>query len=135
MLAATPGILSPLLRAVLGSEPVTSALFFRGSVGYTARPMGFPRIAGGDWEPLLLGIEPRKCRVCTQGLYRDQTLFRGGWSRCTICDQFIHYSCLASGRVSFLKRRPRVCKTCADAASPTATTESNGAAAPDHHAA
>jgi hypothetical protein len=70
------------------------------------------RKAGGDWEPMLLGIEPRNCAVCKQGLYRDKTMFRGGWSRCTVCDEFVHYSCLASGKVSFLKARPRVCKTC-----------------------
>ena|SRR5262249_47251417 len=70
------------------------------------------RKAGGTWEPMLLPIEPRYCKVCKQGLYRDKTLFRGGWSRCTVCDEFVHYSCLASGKVSFLKARPRVCKTC-----------------------
>jgi hypothetical protein len=70
------------------------------------------RKAGGDWEPMLLGIEPRTCKVCKKGLYRNVTLFRGGWSRCTICDEFVHYSCLASGAVSFLKKRPRVCKPC-----------------------
>jgi len=70
------------------------------------------RKAGGDWEPMLLPIEPRHCKVCKQGLYRDKTMFRGGWSRCTVCDEFVHYSCLASGKVSFLKARPRVCKTC-----------------------
>lgn len=61
---------------------------------------------------MLLGIEPRTCKVCKKGLYRNVTLFRGGWSRCTICDEFVHYSCLASGAVSFLKKRPRVCKSC-----------------------
>ena len=70
------------------------------------------RKAGGDWEPMLLGIEPRQCKVCQEGLYRDKTFLSGGWSRCTLCDQFVHYTCLASGRVSFLKARPRVCKTC-----------------------
>lgn len=70
------------------------------------------RKAGGDWEPMLLGIEPRNCKVCREGLYRDKTMFRGGWSRCTICDEFVHYSCLAGGKVSFLKARPRVCKIC-----------------------
>lgn len=70
------------------------------------------RKAGGDWEPMLLPIEPRYCKVCKQGLYRDKTMFRGGWSRCTVCDEFVHYGCLASGKVSFLKARPRVCKTC-----------------------
>jgi hypothetical protein len=70
------------------------------------------RKAGGDWEPMLLPIEPRHCKVCKQGLYRDKTMLRGGWSRCTVCDEFVHYSCLASGKFSFLKARPRVCKSC-----------------------
>jgi hypothetical protein len=61
---------------------------------------------------MLLGVEARNCKVCKEGLYRDKTLLRGGWSRCSICDEFVHYSCLASGKVSFLKARPRVCKTC-----------------------
>lgn len=77
------------------------------------------RKAGGDWESMLLGIEPRRCKVCSQGLYRDKTLLRGGWSRCTVCDQFVHYSCLASGKVKFLKRRPRVCKICSTARAAT----------------
>ncbi len=70
------------------------------------------RKAGGEWEPMLLAAEPRYCRVCKDDLYRDKTMLRGGWSRCTICDEFVHYSCLASGKVSFLKARPRVCKMC-----------------------
>lgn len=70
------------------------------------------RKAGGDWEPMLLPVEPRQCKVCQQGLYRDKTMLRGGWSRCSVCDEFVHYSCLASGKVSFLKARPRICKTC-----------------------
>lgn len=78
---------------------------------YTSLTMSI-RKGGGDWEPMLLGIEPRNCVVCQQGLYRDKTMFRGGWSRCTVCDEFVHYSCLASGKVSFLKARPRVCKAC-----------------------
>jgi hypothetical protein len=61
---------------------------------------------------MLLGIDPRICPVCKEGLYRNKTLFSGGWSRCALCEEFVHYSCLASGRVSFLKARPRVCKTC-----------------------
>ncbi|MBI3357447.1 MAG: hypothetical protein HY038_11890 [Nitrospirae bacterium] len=83
----------------------------RGGIRYTSLAMSM-RKGGGDWEPMLLGIEPRNCSVCQQGLYRDKTMFRGGWSRCTVCDEFVHYSCLASGKVSFLKARPRVCKTC-----------------------
>lgn len=70
------------------------------------------RKAGGHWEPMMSGIEPRNCKVCKQGLYRNKTFFTGGWSRCALCDEFVHYSCLASGKVSFLKARPRVCKTC-----------------------
>ena len=83
------------------------------SVGRLAilHPMSI-RKAGGEWEPMLLGVEPRHCKVCKQGLYRDTTLFRGGWSRCSVCDEFVHYSCLASGKVSFLKARPRICKDC-----------------------
>ena len=61
---------------------------------------------------MLLGIEPRICNVCGKGLYRNFTFLRGGWSRCTICDTFVHYSCLAGGKVAFLKRRPRICKSC-----------------------
>jgi MinD superfamily P-loop ATPase len=70
------------------------------------------RKGGGDWEPMLLGIEPRHCKVCNEGLYRNKTFFTGGWSRCASCDEFVHYTCLASGKVSFLKARPRLCKTC-----------------------
>jgi hypothetical protein len=61
---------------------------------------------------MLLGIEPRICTVCKEELYRNKTFFSGGWSRCALCEDFVHYSCLASGKVSFLKARPRVCKTC-----------------------
>ena len=84
---------------------------FEPSLPLYCAPMSI-RKAGGDWEPMLLGIEPRICKVCQQGLYRDKTMFRGGWSRCTVCDEFVHYSCLASGKVSFLKQRPRICKSC-----------------------
>lgn len=70
------------------------------------------RKGGGEWEPMMLGVEARLCRVCQEDLYRDKTMLRGGWSRCAVCDEFVHYSCLASGKVSFLKARPRVCKTC-----------------------
>src|SRR5262245_18844689 len=85
------------------------------------------RKGGGKWEPMLLGIEPRYCKVCKEGLYRNKTFFSGGWSRCAVCEEFVHYGCLATGRVSFLKARPRVCKTCRAAdgdapSSPKATT-------------
>lgn len=89
---------------------LSAGLLFRDPFGYT--PPVSIRKAGGDWEPMLLGIEPRTCRVCGKGLYRNMTMFRGGWSRCTMCNEFVHYSCLANGKVSFLKRRPRVCKSC-----------------------
>jgi len=74
-------------------------------------PMSIRR-AGGEWEPLLLGIVPEHCGVCDQGLYRNTTLLKGGWERCSRCGRFVHYACLASGKVKFLKRRPRVCLTC-----------------------
>jgi hypothetical protein len=64
---------------------------------------------------MLLGIEPRTCKVCGKGLYRNMTLLRGGWSRCTVCDEFVHYSCLMAGATRFFKRRPRICKLCRDA--------------------
>jgi hypothetical protein len=86
------------------------------------------RKAGGEWEPLLLGIEPRSCNVCGKGLYRDMTLFRGGWSRCTICDRFVHYSCLAAGKSNFFKMRPRVCKLCRQAQATPPSVRSMSAA-------
>jgi hypothetical protein len=64
---------------------------------------------------MLLGIDPRICPVCKEGLYRNKTMFTGGWSRCALCEEFVHYSCLASGKVSFLKARPRMCKICRSA--------------------
>jgi hypothetical protein len=70
------------------------------------------RKAGGEWESMLLGIKPRTCKVCGKGLYRDMTLLKGGWSRCSRCDEFVHYSCLASGRSGIFKARPRVCQAC-----------------------
>ncbi|MEX2490196.1 MAG: hypothetical protein WD425_00390 [Nitrospirales bacterium] len=79
------------------------------------------RNRAGEWEPLLLGIEPEHCGVCGKGLYRNHTILRGGWSRCSICEHFVHYSCLASGKIFYLKRRPRVCLTC-DAHPPTSTS-------------
>lgn len=86
-------------------------LYFCPGLRYTSSVMSI-RKGGGDWEPMLLGIEPRHCKVCKEGLYRNKTFFSGGWSRCAQCDEFVHYSCLASGKVSFLKARPRVCKVC-----------------------
>jgi len=61
---------------------------------------------------MLLGIEPRTCRVCNKGLYRDVTLLKGGWARCTVCNEFVHYCCLAAGKSGVFKARPRVCQAC-----------------------
>ncbi|MCZ6580281.1 MAG: hypothetical protein O6840_01465, partial [Nitrospirae bacterium] len=80
--------------------------------------------SAGEWAPLMLGIEPEKCGVCGDGLYRNTTMLRGGWSRCSICNRFVHYTCLASGKVKFLKRRPRVCKNCQQATEDTPSTDS-----------
>jgi len=81
------------------------------------------RKAAGEWEPMLLGIEPRNCKVCNEALYRNKTFLSGGWSRCSLCEEFVHYSCLATGKVSFLKARPRMCKTCraADEGTPSSS--------------
>jgi hypothetical protein len=93
-------------------------------VGYTL--VMSIRKGGGTWEPMLLGIEPRNCTVCKEGLYRNKTFFSGGWSRCALCEEFVHYGCLATGKVSFLKARPRMCKICRasqkDGPSPKAAT-------------
>ena len=70
------------------------------------------RNRAGEWEPLLLGIEPENCGVCNQVLYRNTTMLKGGWERCSVCNRFVHYACLAGGKVQFLKRRPRVCLNC-----------------------
>ena len=71
------------------------------------------RKGAGEWEPLLLGIEPEYCGVCNQVLYRNTTMLKGGWERCSVCNRFVHYACLASGKIStYLKRRPRVCLNC-----------------------
>lgn len=70
------------------------------------------RNRAGEWQPLMLGIEPELCGVCGEGLSRNFTLLRGGWERCTICEKFVHHSCLVSGKISFLKIRPRICLSC-----------------------
>ena len=76
------------------------------------------RKCAGEWEPLLLGIEPEHCGVCNLGLYRNTTMLKGGWQRCSVCNRFVHYACLVSGKVHFLKRRPRVCRNCEHTVSP-----------------
>ena len=70
------------------------------------------RNRAGEWEPLLLGIEPEYCGVCNQVLYRNTTMLKGGWERCSVCNRFVHYACLASGKFVYFKRRPRVCLNC-----------------------
>ena len=80
------------------------------------------RNRAGEWEPMTLGIVPELCGVCGEGLSRNFTLLRGGWERCTVCERFVHHSCLVSGKVSFLKKRPRVCLSC-----------QSGSGASEHH--
>lgn len=70
------------------------------------------RKGAGEWEPLLLGIEPEYCGVCNKVLYRNTTMLRGGWERCSVCNRFVCYACLAGGKFLFFKRRPRVCLNC-----------------------
>ncbi|MDT7043275.1 hypothetical protein [Candidatus Nitronereus thalassa] len=77
------------------------------------------RQGAGEWEPLLLGIQAEHCGVCDQELYRNTTMFKGGWQRCSVCGHFVHYACLASGKVKFLKRRPRVCLHCNESPKPS----------------
>lgn len=61
-------------------------------------------------EGQTLAIQPTICPVCREGLYRNVTFFTGGWARCTICDDFVHYACLSGG--TLLKDRPRICLDC-----------------------
>ena len=79
------------------------------------------RKGAGEWEPLLLGIEPEHCGVCNLGLYRDTTMLKGGWQRCSVCNRFVHYACLVGGKVAFLKLRPRVCRNCEHTLTQSAT--------------
>ena len=79
------------------------------------------RKGAGEWEPLLLGIEPEHCGVCNQVLYRNTTMLKGGWERCSVCNRFVHHACLVSGKIStYLKRRPRVCLNCEHTLAPSA---------------
>jgi len=71
--------------------------------------MSWRRVEQGI-EHLTLEIQPATCPVCGKGLYRNITFLKGGWTRCRICDQFVHYSCLSGGLL--LKDRPRVCVDC-----------------------
>ncbi|HIN33258.1 MAG TPA: hypothetical protein EYN18_06185 [Nitrospirales bacterium] len=67
-----------------------------------------------DYHDLALGIIDASCVVCKKTFSRRITFLTGGWSRCSICDQFVHYSCLAASSVKYFKRRPRVCLHCAE---------------------
>ena len=51
---------------------------------------------------MLLGIEPRNCKVCQQGLYRDKTMLRGGWWRAVRLRRIraLQLSCQREGQFS-----------------------------------
>lgn len=61
-------------------------------------------------ETLTLEVQPALCPVCAKVLYRNVTFLSGGWSRCSICTEIVHYSCLSGG--TFFKHRPRICLDC-----------------------
>ena len=61
-------------------------------------------------EALTLEIEPAFCPVCQKGLYRNTTFLSGGWGRCAVCTEVVHYSCLGGGKI--FKHRPRICRDC-----------------------
>jgi len=61
-------------------------------------------------ETLTLEIQPALCPVCRKVLYRNITFLTGGWARCSICTEVIHYTCLSGGII--FKKRPRVCRDC-----------------------
>lgn len=71
-------------------------------MGWRRRDQGFDAIS--------LEIQPALCPVCGKGLYRNVTFLTGGWARCSVCTEVVHYTCLAGGR--FLKYRPRICADC-----------------------
>jgi len=76
---------------------------------YTERAMGWRRVEQGI-ETQTLEIQPATCPVCRKGLYRNITFLTGGWARCSLCNEVVHYACLSGG--IFLKDRPRVCVDC-----------------------
>src|SRR5437660_11467284 len=61
-------------------------------------------------EALTLEIEPALCPVCQKGLYRNITFLSGGWGRCAVCTEVVHYSCLGGGII--FKHRPRLYRDC-----------------------
>jgi len=89
--------------------PVPLRLPDRTGLSILSAAMGWRRIKQGI-ELLTLEIQPTSCPVCRKVLYRNITFFTGGWARCTVCNEMVHYACLSGGR--FLKDRPRVCIDC-----------------------
>src|SRR2546428_7442613 len=89
--------------------PCPSALRIRPCVAILCVAMVLRRIKQGI-ELLTLEIQPTSCPVCRKVLYRNITFFTGGWARCTVCNEMVHYACLSGGR--FLKDRPRICIDC-----------------------
>ena len=71
------------------------------------------RKGAGEWEPLLLGIEPEHCGVCNQVLYRNTTMLKGGWERCSVCNRFVHYACLAGGKFNSISSDGPACASTA----------------------
>jgi hypothetical protein len=61
-------------------------------------------------ETLTLEVQPALCPVCAKLLYRNVTFLTGGWARCSICTEVVHYSCLSGGTI--FKHRPRICLDC-----------------------
>jgi hypothetical protein len=71
--------------------------------------MSWRRIEQGI-ETLTLQVQAASCPVCHKGLYRNITFMTGGWARCAICSEVVHYACLSGGRI--FKERPRICLDC-----------------------
>ena len=61
-------------------------------------------------DGLTLEVQPAVCPVCHKGLYRNVTFLTGGWARCSVCTEVVHYRCLAGGAI--FKARPRICMDC-----------------------
>jgi hypothetical protein len=71
--------------------------------------MSWRRVQQGI-ETLTLEVQPALCPVCAKVLYRNVTFLTGGWARCSICTEVIHYTCLSGGTI--FKHRPRICLDC-----------------------
>ncbi|HEV8242976.1 MAG TPA: hypothetical protein VGQ07_03200, partial [Nitrospirales bacterium] len=81
----------------------------RSGLSILSHAMSWRRVEQGI-ETQTLEIQPATCPVCRKGLYRNVTFLTGGWARCTVCNEFVHYGCLSGGK--FLKDRPRLCADC-----------------------